>query len=73
MSEQHAPHDTLYVMYASVLYLIVSYYCMEEQSPTWLNDNEARLDLTFEYYYNNVPLCESAISRMLTHLDADFS
>lgn len=40
MNQQHAPHDTLsYVCY--VLYLIVSYYCIEEQSSPWLNDNEA--------------------------------
>ncbi len=67
----HMIHCPTYVMYASAFYLIVSYYCMEEQSPTWLNDNEAWLDLTFECYYNNVPLCESDISKMLTHLDAD--
>lgn len=68
MSQQYAPHDTQpYDMYASVFYLIVPYY-----SPTWLNNNEAWLDLTFECYYNNVPLCESDISKMLTHLDANF-
>lgn len=41
MNTHHMIHCPTYVMYASVLYLIVSYYCIEEQSPTWLNDNEA--------------------------------
>ncbi len=58
-------------MYASVFYLIVSGYCMEEQFPTWLNDNEAWLDLTFECYCN-VSLYKSDISKMLTHVDEDF-
>lgn len=72
ISQQHAPHDTLpNVCYVRICLVFDSVVLLYEGTVPFVVEWQWSMTI-FECYYNNVPLCESDISKLLTHLDADF-